>query len=128
MRHARSDYDRIQDPAGLIPDDEPVLLIRGQDTLAPLMARFYALATRSTDEGSEGIARRLDQWAAVIEDWQARNHRKVADAPAAALHPRSDEYGPGCASPARRAPVGSMPEPVSHYQMRVVFTDPAHEA
>src|SRR6188768_3876999 len=31
MRHAREDYQRMQDPAGLIPDDEPVFLIRGQD-------------------------------------------------------------------------------------------------
>ena len=26
MKHARPDYDRIQDPAGLIPDAEPVFL------------------------------------------------------------------------------------------------------
>jgi HSP20 family protein len=26
MQHARDDYDRIQDPSGLIPDDEPVFL------------------------------------------------------------------------------------------------------
>ena len=34
MKHARNDYDRIQDPAGLIPADEPVFLLRGQDKLA----------------------------------------------------------------------------------------------
>lgn len=33
MRHARPDYDRFQDPAGLIPEDE-VILIRGQDQAA----------------------------------------------------------------------------------------------
>ena len=31
MKHARPDYDRIQDPLKLIPADEPVFLIRGQD-------------------------------------------------------------------------------------------------
>ena len=31
MRHARTDYERFQDPERLIPDDEPVFLIRGQD-------------------------------------------------------------------------------------------------
>lgn len=31
MIHARKDYDRIQDPDGKIPIDEPVFLIRGQD-------------------------------------------------------------------------------------------------
>jgi len=34
MKHARPDYDRIQDPAGLIPKYEPVFLLRGQDKLA----------------------------------------------------------------------------------------------
>jgi hypothetical protein len=40
MRHARADYDRIQDPDGLIPQDEPVFLIRGQDRAAPAMERW----------------------------------------------------------------------------------------
>jgi hypothetical protein len=35
MKHARPDYDRIQDPAGLIPEDEPVFLLRAQDLAAP---------------------------------------------------------------------------------------------
>jgi hypothetical protein len=30
MKHARDDYNRIQDPAGLIPEDEPVFLLRAQ--------------------------------------------------------------------------------------------------
>lgn len=34
MKHARPDYDRIQDPAGIIPEDEPVFLLRGQDRYA----------------------------------------------------------------------------------------------
>ena len=29
MKHARDDYNRIQDPAGKIPEDEPVFLLRG---------------------------------------------------------------------------------------------------
>ena len=40
MRHARADYSRIQDPAGLIPEDEPVFLLRAQD--------YCALKTLST--------------------------------------------------------------------------------
>ena len=42
MKHARPDYDRIQDPAGLIPDDEPVFLLRGQDVLAARHVRDWA--------------------------------------------------------------------------------------
>lgn len=35
MRHARSDYDSVQDMSGRIPDDEPVFLLRATDSLAP---------------------------------------------------------------------------------------------
>lgn len=42
MKHSRSDYDRIQDPQGLIPEDEPVLLLRAQDSLACQAASMYA--------------------------------------------------------------------------------------
>lgn len=48
MKHARPDYDRIQDPEGLIPDDEPVFLLRAQDMLAPdLVAAWARQAARS---------------------------------------------------------------------------------
>jgi hypothetical protein len=42
MLHARSDYDRIQDPAGLIPQDEPVMIFRAQDSVAWLAVAYYA--------------------------------------------------------------------------------------
>ena len=42
MRHAREDYERFQDPAGIIPDDEPVFLIRGQDTVGHHVVRTWA--------------------------------------------------------------------------------------
>lgn len=42
MIHARADYNRIQDPAGLIPEDEPVFLLRAQDQLACRAVEFYA--------------------------------------------------------------------------------------
>jgi hypothetical protein len=42
LKHAREDYDRIQDPEGKIPDDEPVFLLRGQDVLAPIALETYA--------------------------------------------------------------------------------------
>jgi hypothetical protein len=48
MRHARSDYDRIQDPSGLIPQDEPVFLLRAQDPLAAQCVALWAdLAQRA---------------------------------------------------------------------------------
>jgi hypothetical protein len=42
MLHARADYNRIQDPAGLIPDNEPVFLIRGQDKSGAAVVRIWA--------------------------------------------------------------------------------------
>ena len=42
MKHAREDYNRIQDPSGLIPEAEPVFLLRGQDELAAPTLRYYA--------------------------------------------------------------------------------------
>ena len=42
MLHARDDYNRIQDPDGKIPKDEPVFLLRAQDELACIAVAFYA--------------------------------------------------------------------------------------
>ncbi|WP_434619273.1 hypothetical protein [Azospirillum sp. B2RO_4] len=42
MKHARADYDRIQDTAGIIPADEPVFLIRGQDAVGAAAVRAWA--------------------------------------------------------------------------------------
>lgn len=42
MKHARTDYDHIQDPSGKIPDNEPVFLLRGQDPLAAAAVAHYA--------------------------------------------------------------------------------------
>lgn len=42
MRHARPDYERFQDPAGLIPEDEPVFLIRAKDIVGADAVRAWA--------------------------------------------------------------------------------------
>jgi len=42
MKHARPDYDRIQDPAGQIHEDEPVFLIRATDTVSGDAVRAWA--------------------------------------------------------------------------------------
>jgi hypothetical protein len=45
MKHARPDYQRrIVDLDGIIPDDEPVFLLRGQDRLAPEIITLWAEA------------------------------------------------------------------------------------
>lgn len=42
MKHARDDYNRIQDPANKIPEDEPVFLIRAQDAVSGDAVRAWA--------------------------------------------------------------------------------------
>lgn len=69
MRHARADYDRIQDPAGRIPDDEPVFLLRGQDPIAHVAVRAWAkmLEDQGGDarmiEAARNHADRMAEWA-----------------------------------------------------------------
>lgn len=68
MKHAREDYDRIQDPAGLIPDDEPVFLIRAQDSVGAEAVRQWAElyarkgGTRDLWERALEHAGRMDAW------------------------------------------------------------------
>lgn len=81
MKHAREDYNRIQDPAGLIPEDEPVFLVRGQDTLAPLLLRLYAEQYRALPGADPQLARLVWDQANEMALWQANHGRKVADLP-----------------------------------------------
>ena len=78
MKHAREDYDRIQDPAGLIPDDEPVFLLRGQDQAAPQILRAYAAEARRQGASADLVEATLKQ-AAAMDDWQRYTRSKVPD-------------------------------------------------
>ena len=60
MKHARDDYDRIQDPAGLIPEEEPVFLIRGQDLAAPATLIAYAGHAEALGASKELVRKVLD--------------------------------------------------------------------
>ena len=68
MIHARDDYNRIQDPENLIPADEPVFLLRGQDKFAAEVVRYWADlvadATGDTElfEVAYTHADRMDDW------------------------------------------------------------------
>lgn len=81
MRHARVDYNRIQDPAGLIPEDEPVFLLRAQDTLAPGLLRMYAEAHRLLPGADPMVAELCWQQAHDMMVWQNKHGRKTADLP-----------------------------------------------
>lgn len=85
MKHARTDYDqRIQDSARLIPDGEPVLLIRGQDSLAVPVIETWLRGAEQAGVAPELIASVERHRTRVIE-WQADHGNKVPDAPEGAL-------------------------------------------
>ena len=78
MKHARDDYNRIQDPAGLIPEDEPVFLIRGQDRAAIATLLFWAdhNIRHGGDVRLSGLAL---QQAVAMKKWQSKYPPKAAD-------------------------------------------------
>lgn len=69
MKHAREDYNRIQDPSGKIPQDEPVFLLRGQDISAPETLRYWAVRN-ATVGGSYKASLMALEWAERMEEWQ----------------------------------------------------------
>lgn len=71
MKHARADYQRIQDPSGAIPADEPVFLLRAQDRLAAAMVLLYADFYEACG-GDDQVARHLRDHAAAMKRWPNR--------------------------------------------------------
>ena len=71
MKHARADYDRIQDPAGKIPDDEPVFLIRGQDFVGATAVRIWA-DLNDLAGGDEQLSRLARAWARKMDAWPTK--------------------------------------------------------
>jgi hypothetical protein len=96
MRHARKDYDRIQDPAGLIPQDEPVFLLRGQDVLAPDTLRYWADRLRIADIGEMNEMSKLAEDQAIkMELWQQNHKKKFPDLPEAKPEINSPSFEDG---------------------------------
>ncbi len=77
MLHARADYNRIQDPAGLIPANEPVFLLRAADQAAAGAVRAWATLHDAAggDPAMSAAARRQAQ---LMDAWA---EKKLADAP-----------------------------------------------
>jgi len=79
MKHARPDYNRIQDPENKIPQDEPVFLLRGQDKTAPQILRLWAAAQRNNPKVDPKIIYITEQHAIAMENWQKEHVEKWAD-------------------------------------------------
>lgn len=76
MLHARPDYNRIQDPAGLIAEDEPVFLLRAQDKTAPHIVEAWAQSQEQIGGDPELISFAREH-AKRMREWQARNSTRV---------------------------------------------------
>lgn len=80
MKHARPDYNRIQDPAGLIGEDEPVFLIRAKDFAAPVSVRAWAQEAQVQGAAPNIVRAALEQ-ADAMEAWQRDHGGQVPDMP-----------------------------------------------
>jgi len=76
MKHARPDYNRIQDPAGLIPDEEPVFLLRGQDAQAAQIVRAYAYELERCG-GDETLIKMARNHAKLMDAWQKKKQPDI---------------------------------------------------
>lgn len=79
MIHSREDYNRIQDPEGKIPADEPVFLLRGQDQLACLAVAYYAGLCAQAQ--SPEVAAKAQEHSLRMQAWP---NKKVPDLPSGA--------------------------------------------
>jgi hypothetical protein len=86
MKHARKDYDRIQDPHNLIPWDEPVFLLRAKDAAAPAAVEAWADAAENAGADDKIVMAAYAQ-AEVMREYAKKNYSggKVPDAPEGTL-------------------------------------------
>lgn len=78
MKHARADYNRIQDPEGKIGEDEPVFLLRAKDVSAPATLRYWA--QQNLRNGGDPLLSELAMSQANnMVLWQNANESKPAD-------------------------------------------------
>lgn len=71
MIHARDDYNRIQDPAGRIPDNEPVMLFRAQDKHFDRVLRFYRDIV-AADQGDPRIIEAVNKHLELSAAWPVK--------------------------------------------------------
>ena len=78
MKHARGDYDRIQDPENKIGQDEPVFLLRAKDSIAPAMVENWASALQASGGNYKMVSMALEH-AHKMREWQKENGCKIPD-------------------------------------------------
>ncbi len=90
MLHARKDYQRIQDPSGIIPNDEPVFLLRGQDACAPMTLLSWVTFAKLAGVDVEMI-KAVEGQALLMNEWQLNHKKKNPDMPS---NLTENEYAP----------------------------------
>ena len=81
MLHARKDYqERIQDSANIIPEDEPVFLLRAQDVVAPEIVDTWASLAEEDGAAPNIVEAAIDQ-AEAMRNWQEEHGSKIPDMP-----------------------------------------------
>jgi hypothetical protein len=81
MKHARADYDRIQDPEGKIGQDEPVMLFRAQDKHFPKVLAYYLMLLGKDAEARPDILTAVVGQIRAGQRWQAEHGCKTPDLP-----------------------------------------------
>ncbi len=80
MLHARKDYNkRVQDSESIIPESEPVFLLRGQDKFAPILLDLYAFMVESSEAPDAAVVRNTREHAEAMRVWQANTKCKLPD-------------------------------------------------
>lgn len=79
MYHARSDYQRIQDPAGLIGEDEPVMLFRAKDKYFIHILKCYAKALREDPDVQPEMIKAVEEHILRAAGWAAKHTTKTPD-------------------------------------------------
>lgn len=80
MKHAREDYNRIQDPENIIPADEPFFLLRGKDICAPTAIQAWCEDAKK-HRAADNIIRTALVQADKMKQWQADHEGQVPDIP-----------------------------------------------
>ncbi len=80
MLHAREDYNRrIQDNANLIPKDEPVFLLRAQDTCALMTLQSYLETVEGSREPDPSIVLGVRRQINRFLTWRKEHGSKMPD-------------------------------------------------
>ena len=81
MLHARKDYNRrIQDSENIIPEEEPVFLLRGQDKFAPMILEIYAMLVMNKGQDFDrNFVNNMKLHAANMRVWQKNHKCKLPD-------------------------------------------------